>query len=49
MANGRAESDTGRPRAAWPNSTAMYQRKGRIALQADENAFMPSVGKLTPA
>ena len=48
-ANGRADSESGNPRAACPSRTAMYQRTGRIAPQACENAFIPNVGKPTPA
>ena len=44
-----ANSETGNPRAACPSKTAMYQRSGRIALQTCANAFMPTVGKPTPA
>ena len=48
-AKGTADSETGNPRAACPSKTAMYQRSGRIALQTCANAFMPTVGKPTPA
>src|SRR5215470_18683412 len=44
-ANGRAESDTGSPRAAWPSSTAIYQRSGRIVLHNCAKAFIPKVRK----
>ncbi len=44
-----AESAGGRPRAACPNSTARYQRNGRIALQPWANAFMVKIGNPTPA
>ena len=44
----RGVLDSGSPRAACPSSTAMYQRNGRIALQAVENAFMARIGKPTP-
>ena len=46
---GPAESETGSPRAACPSRTAMYQRSGRMALQVCAKAFMPIVGKPTPA
>ncbi|CUU19673.1 3hydroxyacylCoA dehydrogenase EC 11135 CDS [Bradyrhizobium sp.] len=48
-AKGIAESATGNPRAACPSRTAMYQRSGRIALHVCAKAFMPMVGKPTPA
>ncbi len=48
-ANGTADSETGNPRAACPSKTAMYQRSGRIELQTCAKAFMPTVGKPTPA
>ena len=45
IAKGLAEAYVGKPRAAWPNSTAMYQRSDRMALQVCANKFMPTTGK----